>query len=240
MTRGDWLGLLAGCIVGTVVGVMASGVSFAAPNYAGMPQTRGRGGGGLAAGSPVVAPSGTFGSIDAGFITINAPTGAECALGIKAVDNYRAICMDKGGGLSASFPVLAYNAGTQVLNFSSPGNITMSPGTSVTVNGNTITTGTTSLGTGSTAISMSPRGTATLDFASISANTCGTDATITVTGATAGAEVELGVPNAAMVAGSQFTGWVSATNTVSVRHCCNGSAGCDPGSGTFSARSFNP
>lgn len=102
MTRGDWLGLLAGCIVGTVVGIMASGVSFAAPNYAGMPQTRGRGGGGLAAGSPVVAPSGSFGSIDAGFAWIHAgmalgDTSAGSQMGCFSSGGVQGECLAVGG-----------------------------------------------------------------------------------------------------------------------------------------------
>jgi len=78
------------------------------------------------------------------------------------------------------------------------------------------------------------RGTATIDFGSIAIANCA-DSTITVSGSNAGDAVQLGVPNAAMVTGSQFSAWVSSSNTVSVRHCCNGAATCDPASGTFTA-----
>lgn len=76
-------------------------------------------------------------------------------------------------------------------------------------------------------------GTATIDFASIAAGNCATS-TITVTGAADGDIVKLGVPNAANTTGSQFTAWVSASDTVTVKHCCI-SGTCDPGSGSFRA-----
>lgn len=95
------------------------------------------------------------------------------------------------------------------------------------------------IGNAGTAISKSIRGTATLDFASAAAGACSADLSVTVTGATAGTEVHLGVPNASVPAGSQFFAWVSATNTVTVRHCCF-TGTCDPASGTFAARVYNP
>lgn len=59
------------------------------------------------------------------------------------------------------------------------------------------------------------------------------DNTMTVTGAVAGTPVAVGAPNAAMVAGVLFYGWVSSANTVTIR----GLRTCDatPGSvsGTF-------
>src|SRR5581483_9721412 len=61
--------------------------------------------------------------------------------------------------------------------------------------------------------------TASLDFASVAANSC-SDLTITVTGAANGDSVALGVPGAlASTAGLVFTGFVSAANTVTVRAC---------------------
>jgi hypothetical protein len=76
--------------------------------------------------------------------------------------------------------------------------------------------------------------TSSLNFGSISIANCA-DLTISVTNAADGDVVSLGVPNAAVVAGSTFMAWVSAANTVSVRHCCDGSATCDPGVGNFTA-----
>lgn len=93
---------------------------------------------------------------------------------------------------------------------------------------------------GAAPVSFSGYGTATLDFASAAAGVCSTDLTITVTGAAAGAPVDLGVPNGSVATGSSFFPWVSAANTVSVRHCCNLGSACDPASGVFSARVWNP
>lgn len=77
--------------------------------------------------------------------------------------------------------------------------------------------------------------TATLDFGSIAANSF-EDLTITVTGAAVGNTVSIGVPNGSLVADLSFFGWVSATNTVTIR-CVNNSSTTarDPASGTFRA-----
>lgn len=75
-------------------------------------------------------------------------------------------------------------------------------------------------------------GTATLDFANLAAIGC-EDLTITVTGAALGDTVYLGVPNASIVANGNFFGWVSATDTVSVRFCTVVSG--NPASGSFRA-----
>ena len=60
-------------------------------------------------------------------------------------------------------------------------------------------------------------GSARLDFGNTAAGTSD-DLTVTITGAADGDEVVLGVPNAAMNASSSYFAWVSATNTVTVRH----------------------
>jgi hypothetical protein len=84
-------------------------------------------------------------------------------------------------------------------------------------------------------------GSATLNFSDPAADACSTDLTITVTGASDGDVVSLGVPNGAVVAGGQFTAWVSSANTVTVRHCCVTAADCaDPASGTFKVRVDKP
>jgi hypothetical protein len=76
-------------------------------------------------------------------------------------------------------------------------------------------------------------GTATLDFANQAAIGCN-DLTITVTGAAVGDTVAIGVPNGSVPNGTAFfTGWVSATDTVTTRYC-NLVSG-DPASGTFRA-----
>jgi hypothetical protein len=73
----------------------------------------------------------------------------------------------------------------------------------------------------------------TLDFASAAANTCSTDLTVAITGAALGDVCSVGVPNGSVNTGSSFTCWVSAANTVSVRHCNTSAAANDPASGTF-------
>jgi hypothetical protein len=60
------------------------------------------------------------------------------------------------------------------------------------------------------------------------------DLTLTVTGAADGDAVFLGVPNAAITTSVQFTAWVSATDTVTVR-ARTSAAGENPASGTFRA-----
>jgi hypothetical protein len=75
--------------------------------------------------------------------------------------------------------------------------------------------------------------TATLNFASIAA-AASADLTITVTGAVVGASVHLGLP-ASPAAGIIFQGFVSATNTVTIR-ATNISAGAvDPASASYRA-----
>lgn len=83
-------------------------------------------------------------------------------------------------------------------------------------------------------------GTASLDFTALAANTCETF-TITVTGALDGNTVTLGVPNAlADVDGATerttFYGWVSASDTVSVRRCnVTGTVTAEPSAATVRA-----
>lgn len=60
-------------------------------------------------------------------------------------------------------------------------------------------------------------GTATLNFPATLASTS-SDLTITVTGAAIGDVVILGVPDSAVVVDTCYSAWVSATNTVTVRH----------------------
>jgi hypothetical protein len=75
-------------------------------------------------------------------------------------------------------------------------------------------------------------GSATLDFGSTAAQTS-SDLTITVTGAADGDVVSLGVPNASVNANTNYTAWVSAADTVTVRFNNYSSAAVDPASGTF-------
>lgn len=75
-------------------------------------------------------------------------------------------------------------------------------------------------------------GSATLDFPSTSAQ-LSADLTITVTGAAVNDPVALGVPNGSVLANCDFTAWVSATNTVTVRLNNYSAIAKDPPSGTF-------
>src|SRR5581483_10006556 len=74
--------------------------------------------------------------------------------------------------------------------------------------------------------------TATLDFPSTAAQSS-SDLTITVTGASVGDVVALGVPNGSMNNNSSFFAWVSASNTVTVRFDNYSTGAIDPASGTF-------
>lgn len=77
-------------------------------------------------------------------------------------------------------------------------------------------------------------GTGTLNFDLTSVNS--EDLTITVTGAADGDPVSFSVPAASATANVQFTAWVSATNTVTVRAArIDVASGADPASGTFRA-----
>jgi len=60
------------------------------------------------------------------------------------------------------------------------------------------------------------------------------DKTITVTGAAVGDIVTLGVPNGSVTTSVQYTAWVSAADTVTVR-ARTSATGEDPASGTFRA-----
>lgn len=76
--------------------------------------------------------------------------------------------------------------------------------------------------------------TAVLDFPSTNAQ-LSADLTITVTGAALGDAVFLGVPNGSVLANCNFTAWVSATDTVTVRLNNYSSSAKDSASGTFRA-----
>lgn len=81
-------------------------------------------------------------------------------------------------------------------------------------------------------------GSATLDFPSTGHGNSA-DLTFTVTGASEGDVVALGIPNASIVANASFTAWVSATDTITVRFNNYASSGnSDPASGTFKIKVF--
>jgi hypothetical protein len=77
--------------------------------------------------------------------------------------------------------------------------------------------------------------TATLNFGNTGPG-ASSDLTITVTGAAANDAVLIGVPNGSIVTTGCFTGWVSASNTVTIRFTnSDGILSYDPASGTFRA-----
>jgi hypothetical protein len=79
--------------------------------------------------------------------------------------------------------------------------------------------------------------TATLDFGSIGAHDF-EDLTLTVTGATDGDVVSLGLPNSAVVTNASYFAWVSATDIVTIR-CFNINGGSiDPPSAVFKVKVF--
>lgn len=86
---------------------------------------------------------------------------------------------------------------------------------------------------GGTVMDLLVSNTASLDFASIAAG-ASEDLTITVTGAAVGDSVALGLP-AAPTAGIIFQGFVSATNTVTVRATNITGSAVDPSSATYRA-----
>ncbi|MCK5168963.1 MAG: hypothetical protein KAQ75_03710, partial [Bacteroidales bacterium] len=74
--------------------------------------------------------------------------------------------------------------------------------------------------------------TAALNFGSTGAQ-ISSDLTITVNGAADGNVVSLGVPNTSVNANSNYTAWVSAANTVTVRFNNYSAGAIDPALGTF-------
>lgn len=87
-------------------------------------------------------------------------------------------------------------------------------------------------GSNGTAADLIASASATLDFPSISASGGTQDLTITVTGASTGDVVQLGLP-AAPSAGVVFNAWVSAANTVTVRATNATGSPIDPASATY-------
>lgn len=75
--------------------------------------------------------------------------------------------------------------------------------------------------------------TATLDFPSTVGGSS-SDLTMTLTGAVSGDVVIIGVPSGSTVANGCFTGWVSSSNTITIRFSNNDLVtSYDPASGVF-------
>ena len=127
-------------------------------------------------------------------------------------------------------PAGTATANTAPLKFTSGTNLTTPEAGAVEWNGTNVFV-TNSSATRQT-VNQGLTGSATIDFASTNAQNS-RDATITVTGATEGDVVSLGVPNAAVNANTCYTAWVSAANTVTIRFNNYSSGAVDPASATF-------
>ena len=139
------------------------------------------------------------------------------------------------GGTTAPTATLHLPAGTSSANtaplkFTSGTNLTTAEAGAVEWNGTNLFI-TTSTPTRQT-VNQGLTGSATIDFLSTNAQNS-RDVTVTVTGASDGDVVALGVPNAAVNANTCYTAWVSATNTVTVRFNNYSSAAVDPAQGNF-------
>lgn len=99
--------------------------------------------------------------------------------------------------------------------------------------GGTLTATAINVGTGTT-VNKIISSTAALDFPNTLAQTS-SDLTLTVTGAATGDVVSIGVPNGSVLADSDFSAWVSAANTITIRFLNAGLIAKDPASGTFRA-----
>ncbi|MES2430366.1 MAG: hypothetical protein V4556_05475 [Bacteroidota bacterium] len=78
-------------------------------------------------------------------------------------------------------------------------------------------------------------GSATLDFPNTGSGSVA-DLDITVTGASSGDVVALGIPNSAVSGTATYTAWVSSSNTVTVRFSPKNILGENPSSGLFKVR----
>ena len=87
------------------------------------------------------------------------------------------------------------------------------------------------VGSGST-VSKLLSASASLTFGSIAANSC-VEQTVNVSGAVDGDTVTLGVPNAAAVAGTLFTSWVSGASVVKIRACNTSGVAASLAAGSF-------
>jgi hypothetical protein len=94
---------------------------------------------------------------------------------------------------------------------------------------NNVSTNSLTVGSG-TAITKVLSAAASIDFGAARAGSCEDSAPIIVQGAQDGDVVQIGVPSSlASIAGTSFTGYVSAANTVKIRRCnSTGSPASDP------------
>lgn len=101
------------------------------------------------------------------------------------------------------------------------------------------TTGQLSVDNGTAWRSIQNTTTATVDFASTAATVCSADSQVTVTGAAVNDIVTVGPP-ATVNQGSMFQGYVSAANTVQIKHCNMSAGAVDPASATYRVTVLKP
>jgi hypothetical protein len=150
--------------------------------------------------------------------------GAAAQTGtVDVASSTGAMVLDLGTGTGAHTINIGGSAGTVAVN-SSNWNVSsagaVSGVTSFSVNGGS-------------ALARYITATGTIDFASTASSTCATS-TITVTGAQTGDTVQLGAP-ATVENGIVWSGYVSATNTVTVRECNVTTSTIDPASASWRA-----
>lgn len=139
-------------------------------------------------------------------------TSNRWSVGFYALDNLFNVF--QSGGASLGAPGTTTDPGAGVFNLTS-----------------LVASGSVKIG-GGTPILKVLSATATLDFASTNAQNS-RDLTITVTGAAVGDVVALGIPVSLLPANSNFSAWVSAADTVTVRFNNYSSIALDPSSGTY-------
>ena len=127
-------------------------------------------------------------------------------------------------------PAGTASANTAPLKFTSGTNLTTAEAGAVEWNGTNVFV-TNSSATRQT-VNQGLTGSATMDFPNTDAQKS-SDLTITVTGASDGDVVSLGVPNAAVNANTCYTAWISSANTVTVRFNNYSSIAVNPASATF-------
>lgn len=146
------------------------------------------------------------------------------------------------GSTGAAPALAALTAGTGMTVTNGAGTITLTPNfaappaigstTPGAITGTTITANTSLTINGGTAITKVISATASLDFDLSSS--ASQDLTITVTGAALGDTVSIGIPNGSVTTDTLFMGWVSASDTVTIR-ALRISGTPDPPAGTFRA-----
>lgn len=184
----------------------------------------------------------------ADFHTVIGSFTGDLSMGAGTTINADNIVTNSISGPSASFDALTINGagGLQLTDVSNATVLTVSVEGALPSGGQTLTIDMTDASR-TLKLPLKLSNTATIDYGSLAVGRCATvdnaaaAATITVTGAADADACVVGPGNAVMnAAGSTYTCWVSAANTVTIKHCCHddaagAGAACNPASGTFRA-----